>query len=432
MKRVGGLWGAFAGLTVVVSPFGMGCGPDAPVEGAFALINVQVIPMDGNGPEVIEDGVVLVRDGLIESVGNSTRVSVSDAYWPIDGQEGYVLPGLVDMHVHVREEAELALYVASGITTVRNMNGNFGEPLLWRGRIDAGELIGPRFVTSSPTLFDGSPEYQWHVAIKVYHLEEPTYLALADEAAQLGLPLAGHYPVPTGSLDLILASGMTSIEHLDELVLPAFGGRSDYERIPEVVEAIRASGVTIGTILSQWESVGRGLDDPAWLTNDSLMATALRYFGDEGRKRLEGMVTDFEGRDQASIDADRSDFEFLFAFLRALAEAGVPIVASTDAHQVLAPAGEALPNELELFVRAGLSPYQALRAATVTPAVALGMSDQIGTLAPGKSADLVLFPENPLERIEALRSPSGVMLRGGWLGPEAVDSLRASGLPGGE
>jgi hypothetical protein len=355
------------------------------------------------------------------------------------------------MHVHVREEAELALYVASGITTVRNMNGNFGEPLLWRGRIDAGELIGPRFVTSSPTLFDGSPEYQWHVAspdqarelartfkddgydlIKVYHLEEPTYLALADEAAQLGLPLAGHYPVPTGSLDLILSSGMTSIEHLDELVLPAFGGRSDYERIPEVVEAIRASGVTIGTILSQWESVGRGLDDPAWLTNDSLMATALRYFGDEGRKRLEGMVTDFEGRDQASIDADRSDFEFLFALLRALAEAGVPIVASTDAHQVLAPAGEALPNELELFVRAGLSPYQALRAATVTPAVALGMSDQIGTLAPGKSADLVLFPENPLERIEALRSPSGVMLRGGWLGPEAVDSLRASGLPGGE
>lgn len=450
MQRVGRRWGAFAGLALVVGSFGVGCGPDAPGGGAFALTNVRVIPMDRDGPYVIEDGVVLVRDGIIESVGASTAVPISDASRVIDGRGGYVVPGLVDMHVHVREPTELALYVASGITTVRNMNGNFGEPLVWRSRIDAGDLLGPRFVTSGPTLFDGSPEYRWHVAspqqarelarafkrdgfdlIKVYHLEEPTYLALADEAAQLGLPVAGHYPVPTGELDVILSSGMRSIEHLDELVLPAFGGRSDYERIPEVVEAIRASGVTIGTILAQWESVGRGLDDPAWLTNDSLVTTAVRYFGEEGPERLEDMVADFETRDQSSLDADRSDFEFLFALLRALAEAGVPIVASTDAHQVLAPAGEALSNELELFVRAGLSTHQALRSATVTPAATLGMSERIGTLTPGKSADLVLLDGSPLERIGVLRSPRGVMLRGSWLGPVALDSLRASALPRG-
>jgi hypothetical protein len=443
------MWGALAGLAVVVGPFGTGCGPDTTAGEALALTNVRVIPMDGDGPYVIEDGVVLVRDGVIEAVGASTLVPVSRGARVIDGRGGYVVPGLVDMHVHVREEAELALYVAAGITTVRNMNGNFGEPLLWRRRIEAGDLLGPRFVTSGPTLFDGNPEYRWHVAspqharelartfkddgfdlIKVYHLEEPTYLALADEAAQLGLPVAGHYPVPAGELDVILSSGMSSIEHLDELVLPAFNGRSDYERIPDVVEAIRTSGVTIGTILAQWESVGRGLDDPAWLTNDSLVATAIRYFGDEGKERLEGMAADFETRDQASIDADKSDFEFLFALLRALADAGVPIVASTDAHQVLAPAGDALFNELELFVRAGLSAHRTLRSVTVTPAVTLGLSDRLGTLAPGMSADLVLLANNPLERIGALRSPRGVMLRGAWLGPEALDSLRASALPG--
>lgn len=424
------------------------CGGEAVPRGAVVIENVHALPMVGSG--TLERASVVVVDGRIEAIGPDLRLRTRGAARVIDGQGGYVLPGLIDPHVHVRKPEELGLYLASGITTVRNMNGNFGDPLTWRGEIEAGQRLGPRFITASPVLTDEIPDYRWGVEgpdharrlvrqfaadgydlIKVYHLREPTFFALVEEAAEVGIPVAGHYPVPTAEPARILATHMVSIEHLDELVAPAFGGASDYDGIPDLVEEIRASGVAIGTVLAQWEGVNRALDDPGFLRSDSLVATATRYFGDDGVEQLNRMAEDFASRDEASRGDLRSDFPFLFALLRALDEAGVPLLASTDAHQALAPAGEALHNELDLFVRADLAPYAALRAATVYPAMALGLADEVGTLEEGKSADLVLVSENPLDDPATLRRPVGVMVRGEWLDRQRLDSLFNSSLPGG-
>lgn len=422
-----------------------GCGPEAPPPGTIAITDVHVIAMDGSDPR--PGATVLVRDGRVDAVVDDAEVRLGDGHVVIDGGGGYLLPGLTDMHVHVREVEELGLYLAAGITTVRNMNGRFGDALEWKARIARGELRAPRFVTATPTLLDEMPSYPWHVdgpdaarelvrrfeaegydMIKVYHLQEPTVRALVDEAATRDIPVVGHIPVPSLELPAVLELGFASLDHLDEFVGPGFGGESDYGRIPEVVEGIRASGVTVGTILSQWEAVNRALDDPAFLESDSILSVARRYFGEEGPERARAVAMDFRSRDDADRDRDRSDFEFLFALLRALDRAGVNVVAATDAHQILAPAGESLHNELELFVRAGLSPTAALETATTNAARALGNEDVAGTIAPGKNADLVLVEGNPLEDVGALRAPRGVMLRGEWLDRRALADLRRSGL----
>ncbi|NIP58618.1 MAG: amidohydrolase family protein, partial [Gemmatimonadetes bacterium] len=415
---------SFHFLALAALPSVAGCVPEELPPGTVAVTDVHVIAMDGSDPR--PGATVLVRDGRIEAVVDD-EVPLGEGAEVVDGGGGYLLPGLTDMHVHVRQVEEFGLYLAAGVTTVRNMNGRFGDALEWKALIARGELRAPRFVTASPTLFDELPDYPWHVEgperarglvrrfeadgydmIKVYRLREPTVRALVDEAAARGIPVVGHIPVPSLDLPAVLELGFASLEHLDEFVGPGFGGESDYERIGEVGGRIRASGVTVGTILSQWEAVNRALDDPAFLESDSLLAVATRYFGEEGLERARAMAEEFRARSEAERERDRSDFDFLFALLRELHRAGVNVVASTDAHQILAPAGESLHNEMELFVRAGLSPTAALETATTNAARALGNEDVAGTIAPGKNADLVLVEGNPLEDLSTLRRPLGV------------------------
>jgi imidazolonepropionase-like amidohydrolase len=426
----------------------LGCGPDPLPPYELALTNVHVVSLTGSEPRDLQT-VFILGDTIValEPVADHT---LEDAPNVIDGEGRYVLPGLVDPHVHVREARELKLYLAAGITTVRNMNGRFGTALAWRDSLANGTLIGPRFVTSSPTLFDGAPGYEFHVdgpqrarelarqfseegydLIKVYQLSEPSVRALMDEAATLGIPVAGHIPLPTSDLEAVLELGFVSLEHLDEFVGPGFGGLTDYSRIPEVADRIAAADVTIGTILSQWRAVNRSLDDPDWLLADSLMERATFYFGDEGPVQLRDMAEDMRVRTEEDRNRDRSDFDFLFALLRALDERGVNIVASTDAHQVLAPAGEGLWNEMEILVEAGLSEAAALRAVTRNAARALSREGRAGSVAVGMEADLVVVEQDPLQDLGALRRPWGVAVQGAWLDRAQLDELLRQGRGGG-
>ena len=420
------------------------CGPDPLPPHDLALTNVHLVGLTGSEPNGLH--TVFLQGDTIVALEPVARHTLEDAPNVIDAEGRYVMPGLVDPHVHVREARELKLYLAAGITTIRNMNGGFGAALAWRDSLASGELIGPRFITSSPTLFDGAPGYSYHVdgpqrarelvrqfsdegydLIKVYQLAEPSVRALVDEAATLGIPVAGHIPLPTADLETVLELGFVSLEHLDEFVGPGFGGLVDYDRIPEVADRLAAADVTIGTILSQWRAVSRSLDAPDWLLTDSLIERATFYFGDEGPAQLQEMAEDMRARTEEDRSRDRSDFDFLFALLRALDERGVNIVASTDAHQVLAPAGEGLWNEIEILVEAGLTEAAALRAVTLNTARALGTEDRAGSVAVGMQADLVVIERDPLHDLGALRRPWGVAVQGSWLDRARLDELLEQG-----
>ncbi|MBM3145435.1 MAG: amidohydrolase family protein [Chloroflexi bacterium] len=212
-----------------------------------AFTHVNVIPMDSE--RVLEDQTVIVRDGVIESLGSSEQVQVPREALVVDGQGKYLMPGLVDMHIHIQYENDMLLLVANGVTSVRNMWGStgkmlrFGFPdqLVLRKQIEQGKLFGSTIYSAGPTM-EGSPSFhplagvfdtpesaresvKWQASqgydfIKVYdHLSPDVYRAIIETAQEEGIPVVGHVPFAIG-LDGVLASGQRTIEHLTGYIDP--------------------------------------------------------------------------------------------------------------------------------------------------------------------------------------------------------------------
>ena len=212
-----------------------------------AFVNVNVVPMDGE--HVLENQIVIARDGLIEKVGDSEQVDVPAGALVVEGEGRYLMPGLADMHVHVKDENELLLFVANGVTTLRDMWGTTGsqrrlgfpDQLALREQIAQGQLFGPTMYTAGPimegppatmplmTVFETPEEaaesVAWQAAqgydfVKVYdQLSAETYRAVLRAAQEHGLPVIGHAPKHVG-LDGVLAGGQVSIEHLTGYIDP--------------------------------------------------------------------------------------------------------------------------------------------------------------------------------------------------------------------
>src|SRR3990172_12229274 len=212
-----------------------------------AFVNVNVIPMDSE--RVLENQTVIVRDGVIELIGSSDQIEVPREALIVDGRGKYLMPGLVDMHVHIQFEDDMLLWVANGVTSVRNMWGNTGKMLQFgfpdqlalRKQIEQGALFGPTIYTAGPVM-EGSPAFHplaevfdtpeaaresvaWQKAqgydfIKVYdHLSPEVYQAIIAAARENDIPVIGHVPFAVG-LDGVFASGQLTIEHLTGYIYP--------------------------------------------------------------------------------------------------------------------------------------------------------------------------------------------------------------------
>ncbi|MDJ0868447.1 MAG: amidohydrolase family protein [Myxococcota bacterium] len=354
-----------------------GCAESDDAGRPLAIERVSVLPMDA--ARVLADHTVLVRRGRITALGPAAEVAVPWHARRLDGRGGFLLPGLADMHVHLTAEAELGRALDAGITLVRNMRGT-PRHLDWRARIERGELVGPRLRTAGPYV-DGDPPFHSGSAvvrdaeaaraevrrqraagydfIKVYGgLSPDAFAGLVAGAHEAGLPLVGHVPDAVG-LEAVVAAGLRSIEHAEEL-----------------------------THSFVWSGPGR------------LRALAARM----RERELWLCPTLHEHAAFAPAAVHRTRLELIGA----LHAAGVPLLAGTDAE----PA--ALVHELRQLVAAGLSPYQALRAATIEPARALGLASELGTVEPGKRADLVLLDADPLRDVGAIARVRGVVVRGRW------------------
>jgi imidazolonepropionase-like amidohydrolase len=376
-------------LPGAVFALALGCAP-APPPGVgdepLALVGVHVLAMEGE--RILPDQTLVVRNGRIESLGPRRTVDVPWGATRIEGEGRFVLPGLVDMHAHVTRTRALRGALAHGVTTVRNMRGE-AKHLAWRGEIERGERLGPRLVTAGPQLAGtgepgpgvvvvaGAPEARGAVRaqaeagfdfVKVYEgLGPAEHRAVVEEAARLGLPVAGHVSGGVG-IYTTLASGQASIEHAEELTQGAGGLGS--ARLEALVASARASS--------------------AWICPTLALH---RLF------------------------SPREDHALRQRLVAALHRAGVGVLAGSDA----APAG--LTDELVELVASGLTPYQALRAATADAARFLGRADEFGTVSVGLVADLLLVEGDPLGDLRALDAPSGVVARGRWLDRRRLTQL---------
>ncbi len=434
----------------------------------LAIENVAVIAMAGapEGKRVRPGMTVLVDGGRVRAVGNAGDVKIPAGARRIDGTGRYLIPGLRDMHIHLAPgdgERALRRLLAFGVTGARVMAGS-PAVLQLRERIRRGELPGPDLYVAGPIL-EGVPPpgfadvldtagkvivhdssgaarvVREQVAagydfIKVYgQVPADAYGAIVAEAKRLGVPVAGHVPLAAG-LNGVLSARQVSIEHLrgyvQELVprdapqQPGPDLRSqtlawayaDPARIRALAERTRDAGVwNVPTLVTRL-LFQPDADIESYLRSEGATAEQARRF--LAALRPLPWMSNFTDADFAAAKAGLATQDSL---VRTLVGVGAGIMAGTDTP----PYGIALHHELQLLVAAGLTPYQALEAATRSPARFLGLTDGSGTVAPGGPADLVLLDANPLEKISNTRRIRGVVRRGVWMDRVALDSLKAAG-----
>jgi imidazolonepropionase-like amidohydrolase len=413
---------------------------------------------DGSGAPPILDANIIVVGGHIEQVGSPDMVKVPRGALEIRLDGKWVIPGLVDAHVHVARWT-LSRYLAHGVTSVRSMGGAADTVVALRDHVLLGGLLGPRLFISGP-MVDGVPA-TWGSAtvaedqtgarravdqlvlfevshIKAYSkLDRELLTALIDEANAFELPVAAHL----GRVDALTAArlGIASIEHMSGVVeatlenpgalLSAhsdfFRGWNAFERgwtrldsasLERTAAGLAEAGVAIVPTLTLHEAFGH--------LSDQQFTSQLDLSGVPQWVRDEWDVPDLIRRARltsSDFRAFRSARPAQDLFLRRFRSAGGRVIAGSDSpNQLLAP-GVSLHHELELLVRAGLTPEQALLAAT-RDAAELLEADSIGTILPGNVADFVVLDRNPLEDISNVRLIDRVVYRGVGYRPDHFKS----------
>jgi imidazolonepropionase-like amidohydrolase len=387
----------------------------------IAITHVTVI--DVRAGTIEKDMTVLIvgdRISAVQTAEGKERLPTKEIT-VIDGRGKYLIPGLWDMHAHSDgEDRVLRLFIAYGITGIRDMAGDAAKLTDARRRIRSGELTGPRLVFSGPML-EGppsqaddwtwiihSPEEARHAVdrlvelrvdfIKVHDgLARESYFAIAAASKKRGISFVGHVPAsmtPSEASDL----GQKSIEHL--------------EFVPKPCHALFQSVVG-----------GAPRKLPSGCDPQSL-EELLHRFAQNGTW-LDPTLQSFRYWAPTQWSVIFSGFREL---VPAIQQNHVSILAGTDSSGVLEekndPPGTSLHDELALLVDAGLTPSEALRAASLNPALFLGLSDSLGTIEPGKTATMVLLDANPLQDIRNTRRIAAVISEGRYLDREVLERLR--------
>ena len=400
----------------------------------YAIRDVTLVDVE-RGVAVPHQTVRIMGD-RIRAIAPSARAEAEKGEMVIDGKGLYLIPGLVDAHVHYFQASRVergtfgTLFVANGVTFVRDMGGETDLSLAFRdknpgtgppapemivtGSILRGVSAPSRSTTICETSQDGRVAVQSLAEkgvdqIKVYGgLSKEAYLAIVDEARALGLKVVGHVPKAVG-LSGVLEAGQASLEHIHD-VLYALIRDADLAAIARLVSIIRDSGTAICPTLLVMNRRSNP-KDPA-LQNDP----ALKFVPFT-------VKSSWDARTYPDSSHLKSLLPLFKVVVRALHEAGVTIVCGSDLVNPYVVAGFSLHEEMELLQEAGLSPASVLRAATIDAARLCDVDQRLGTVSVGKNASLVLLSKNPLEDVRHTREIAGVFLRGKYYDARRLGEL---------
>ncbi|WP_018997024.1 amidohydrolase family protein [Hirschia maritima] len=429
-----------------------------PVEADYIFENVNIIPMD---VEVVNPNqAVAVRNGQIVAIVDQAQSSHIRASIHVDGNGRYLMPGLADMHVHIRwDPAKMfKLYLANGVTTVFNMSLSDGsgqyDHVALREKVQNGDMLGPRYLISGPQLhkeevpdlaavtsiLEQHEEHKYDL-IKVHgDLSSEVFDALVSGARKRNLRIGGHSqhkrPI-NDSLQLDI------LEHVEELLYVApddtFVEANDLESF---LKAYRANVEKLAnseyrtSIAKTFAESGTFIDPtlivyatlPIWADDDQLHQ--LRF--NEMMRFLPKDVKDYwlseetnpyqEDGFPLTVQEIKHNFEIMLKLTKDLNDAGVSLLTGTDGFGTLVP-GFSLQQEFDLMLDAGLSPYEVLRASTVNVAEYLGEQEISGIIRPEYRADFILLDENPLTNIKNISSVSGVYSSGTWLSRKDIENI---------
>ena len=432
----------------------------SPADAPVAIVNVNVIPMDRE--RVLANQTVIVRNGIISAIGDSRRISVPKGARRIEGRNKFLIPGLMDMHVHLMSdedefpnalaEDELKVMLAHGVTPIRLMTGT-PEQLVLRARAARGEIISPTIYAASPQ-FIGKKSNNAYVVTNESEARESVrqakrdgydflkittnvkaevYEAIVDEAAKQNIRVIGHADSRSVGLARALKAGQ-QIEHLDSYLeallpdnAPIKGSVSDIylynpknwesidyldeSKIPEIAKATVASNPFCTPTLTLFKytfGIGRTEESIRAQPDARFYPPKVMDFWLGVNKRYWSTV----GAAPQSAERHARYVEIRNKIVRAIHAAGGKIMAGSDSPEWILLYGFSLHRELKTLNEAGLSTFTVLSAATRNPAEFFGALKQTGTIEVGKRADMVLLEANPLADISNTEKRAGVMLKG--------------------
>ena len=430
----------------------------APSPSCLALTDITVIDTTGSRPS--ERATVLIKGDRISELGEPGKVSIPSGAQTVDGTGKYLLPGLWDMHMHLSMVSDFAfpLLIANGVTGVRDMGGDLDQINRWRDEITKGTRPGPRIIRSGPVIDGPRKEEGPHRLtvgnaaearqavdslkkrgvdlLKVYHfLSRDSYFALAEEAKKQGIPFAGHIPNGVSPREASDA-GQRSLEHTAVLLqaliaLEKKEGRTQKQLTDDALEKLAGEE---GTELFRAMAKNGTWHTPTLVVARSfLLRTEMAAKPDERRKYMAGIAKEnwekYNPVPQNLSPEDLADrkkaLEKMVGIVGKIRHAGVSILAGTDPPIRDVFPGFSLHDELGLLVQGGLSPLEAIQAATLNAAKCLGIADSYGTIEKGKVADLVLLEADPLSAIANTQKIAAVILAGKLFPKSALQEMLA-------
>lgn len=420
--------------------------------GLYVITNVNLVPM--HIEEILEDYSIIVENGLITEMGPSEELQIPENAEEIDGRGKYLIPGLTEMHGHIPAEDRpqyvenvLLLYIANGVTRVRNMLGN-AYHLKVREQVKNQELLGPEIYAAGPFFnkeIAPNPEAaelevrrQKNAGfdlLKMGSIDKESYLQMAKTAREVNIPFAGHIPEEVG-LVTALEAGQKSIDHYDryvEFLLPEdiditgksrgfFGsGLIDIIDRDRISLAIRKT-IEAGTWNVPTLSLVENLASPE-AAEDMIKHPEMKYMPDEVLQGWVKFKNDYIKREDFQPEATRALVELRRELTKKLHDSGAQIALGSDAPQFFNVPGFSLHREMQMMVEAGLSPYEVLVTGTRNPAFYFNSQEESGSIEPGKRADLVLLNANPLEDISNTMEIEAVFLKGKYFSRQALDEI---------
>jgi len=456
---------------VVLCPFVSLATQDVPL----ALQHVSIIDGTGRAPQ--PDQTVIIVGSRIAAIGPAARTKFDKSARVIDARGKFLIPGLWDMHVHLAgvssdpswsKDTLLPLLLANGITGVRDMGGDLDVLLSWKRDIESGKLLGPHIIASGPWLAGGgkkTPE-QYPVAnaeearaavrdlkqrgadfIKVISMpSREAFFAVAEEAKKQNIFFAGHLPFEIGAAEASNA-GMRSIEHFLYSGFALSFSSKEEELRKRLVEAERKGDS------AAWEAIAHEADLTYSTDKAATLFQTLKKYGTwvtptiasldiashPEAWKLDDPNLDFipaslakEWRSSFNDDRMKKHAAWLgrqavndWKLAGELHRGGIPLLVGSDSLDPFVFPGDSLHRELAELVQAGFTPLEAIQAATRGAAQFLGREKDCGTVETGKTADLVLLGENPLENIANTRRILAVIRNGNYLDRAALNAMLA-------
>jgi imidazolonepropionase-like amidohydrolase len=409
-------------LTVIFVLVGLSLPVRAGDDRPLALVHGVVL--DGNGGKPVEDGVVVIRNGFVGAVGAFGSVEVPGGARVVDCRGKTVLPGLCDMHVHLNggwdggsmDLLNYRLYLNAllyaGVTTVLDTGDSPPFAIQLQREVEAGRLTGPRIFCAGPLIDGPDPVWPW-IAYAVNSTEQIP--KLVRDLDRLGVDLLKAY-IGLGEAEMkaLVAEGekralrvlvdqweKNGSAELVDAGIAAFAHMPYRDLADEAVAKMKAKEVACITTLALYESFAHGRwKDPAFLDHPLLRDTSPRWAVEAWKARAGRPMTEADRKLAAvygRVDDAKKNAKRLF-------DAGVLLVAGTDAIYPGVAMGEGLHRELELLVAAGLTPLQALTAATKNAGAFMMQDAEWGTLEPGRRADVLVVAGRPDRDIRHTRN----------------------------